>query len=46
MTYFLDQVGAPWQSRSIIIQRPGLVFGHQSVVLENRLLELEEYLRS
>jgi hypothetical protein len=45
MTCFLDQVGAPWQSSLVIIWCPGLVRGHQSVVLENHLLELEECMR-
>jgi hypothetical protein len=46
MAYFLDQVGAPWRSSLIIMWCPGLVFVHQSVVLENHLLKLEECLRS
>jgi hypothetical protein len=46
MTCFLHQVGAPWRSSLVIMHCPGLVRGHQSIVLENHLLELEECLRS
>jgi hypothetical protein len=46
MTYFSNQVGAPWQNRLIIMQCPDLMCVHPSVILEYHLLELEEFLRS